>query len=306
MYKTTSLKTESGTNIINSATTSTAPTTATKGSNNRRITKRPRTILNQEQRKEFHAAFKASQKPCRKVREQLADRTGLNVRVVQVWFQNERAKMKKMQRRQQQHLSKSVSSSSSSTNSFGAGVGGNAVSSRKKNAGKNGKFKGGKKSKRANNENEELEEEENAEDDFDEDLDSDDEENSSLDEEEEEDVDDEDEDEEDEEDSGNEETAGSDAEIVFGEEGDDNNNTNANFNEEENKYKELDTDKLKENSAHKNLLLNLIKSDGEPNTTSVANSSETANSMFQAPNAPTVKKRKQEAANRKAMDISSR
>ena len=36
------------------------------------------------------------------MREQLAAETGLTVRVVQVWFQNERAKMKKLQRRQQQ------------------------------------------------------------------------------------------------------------------------------------------------------------------------------------------------------------
>jgi hypothetical protein len=41
-----------------------------------------------------------SPKPCRKVREQLASETGLSVRVVQVWFQNERAKMKKLHRRQ--------------------------------------------------------------------------------------------------------------------------------------------------------------------------------------------------------------
>ena len=33
------------------------------------------------------------------VREQLGKETGLSVRVVQVWFQNQRAKMKKMQRR---------------------------------------------------------------------------------------------------------------------------------------------------------------------------------------------------------------
>lgn len=33
------------------------------------------------------------------VRESLAKETGLSVRVVQVWFQNQRAKMKKMQRR---------------------------------------------------------------------------------------------------------------------------------------------------------------------------------------------------------------
>ena len=73
----------------------------------RRITKRPRTILNAIQRYDFREAFKQSPKPCRKVREHLADRTGLSVRVVQVWFQNERAKMKKMQRRQQQSMANS-------------------------------------------------------------------------------------------------------------------------------------------------------------------------------------------------------
>ncbi|XP_015259379.1 PREDICTED: LIM homeobox transcription factor 1-beta.1-like [Cyprinodon variegatus] len=36
------------------------------------------------------------------VRETLAAETGLSVRVVQVWFQNQRAKMKKLARRQQQ------------------------------------------------------------------------------------------------------------------------------------------------------------------------------------------------------------
>lgn len=40
-----------------------------------------------------------SPKPCRKVREALAKDTGLTVRVVQVWFQNQRAKMKKVQRK---------------------------------------------------------------------------------------------------------------------------------------------------------------------------------------------------------------
>ena len=47
----------------------------------------------------FKASFEISPKPCRKVREALAKDTGLSVRVVQVWFQNQRAKMKKMQRR---------------------------------------------------------------------------------------------------------------------------------------------------------------------------------------------------------------
>ncbi|KAF1385779.1 hypothetical protein PFLUV_G00111320 [Perca fluviatilis] len=50
----------------------------------------------------FKVSFEVSSKPCRKVRETLAAETGLSVRVVQVWFQNQRAKMKKLARRQQQ------------------------------------------------------------------------------------------------------------------------------------------------------------------------------------------------------------
>uniref|UniRef100_A0A8D3BUY2 LIM homeobox transcription factor 1, alpha n=1 Tax=Scophthalmus maximus TaxID=52904 RepID=A0A8D3BUY2_SCOMX len=64
--------------------------------------KRPRTILTTQQRRTFKASFEVSSKPCRKVRETLAAETGLSVRVVQVWFQNQRAKMKKLARRQQQ------------------------------------------------------------------------------------------------------------------------------------------------------------------------------------------------------------
>ncbi|XP_072294847.1 LIM homeobox transcription factor 1-alpha [Eucyclogobius newberryi] len=64
--------------------------------------KRPRTILTTQQRRTFKASFEVSPKPCRKVRETLAAETGLSVRVVQVWFQNQRAKMKKLARRQQQ------------------------------------------------------------------------------------------------------------------------------------------------------------------------------------------------------------
>nr|XP_046270688.1 LIM homeobox transcription factor 1-alpha isoform X3 [Scatophagus argus] len=64
--------------------------------------KRPRTILTTQQRRAFKASFEVSAKPCRKVRETLAAETGLTVRVVQVWFQNQRAKMKKIARRQQQ------------------------------------------------------------------------------------------------------------------------------------------------------------------------------------------------------------
>ncbi|GMT32825.1 hypothetical protein PFISCL1PPCAC_24122, partial [Pristionchus fissidentatus] len=68
---------------------------------NRKTPKRPRTILNAQQRRQFKAAFERSAKPCRKVREQLAKETGLSVRVVQVWFQNQRAKMKKQQRKEE-------------------------------------------------------------------------------------------------------------------------------------------------------------------------------------------------------------
>lgn len=51
------------------------------------------------QRRQFKASFELSPKPCRKIREALAKDTGLSVRVVQVWFQNQRAKMKKIQRK---------------------------------------------------------------------------------------------------------------------------------------------------------------------------------------------------------------
>jgi len=44
-----------------------------------------------------HFCCRASQ-----VREALAKDTGLSVRVVQVWFQNQRAKMKKIQRKSKQ------------------------------------------------------------------------------------------------------------------------------------------------------------------------------------------------------------
>ncbi|CAF90481.1 unnamed protein product, partial [Tetraodon nigroviridis] len=66
------------------------------------VLKAPRTILTKQQRRTFKASFEVSSKPCRKVRETLAAETGLSVRVVQVWFQNQRAKMKKLARRQQQ------------------------------------------------------------------------------------------------------------------------------------------------------------------------------------------------------------
>ncbi|XP_046336306.1 LIM homeobox transcription factor 1-beta-like isoform X2 [Haliotis rufescens] len=62
--------------------------------------KRPRTILTTSQRRKFKQSFEINPKPCRKVRESLAAETGLSVRVVQVWFQNQRAKVKKIARKQ--------------------------------------------------------------------------------------------------------------------------------------------------------------------------------------------------------------
>ncbi|XP_002738638.2 LIM homeobox transcription factor 1-beta [Saccoglossus kowalevskii] len=88
----------------NSGNDSDTNSTDTKGNggDGRKGPKRPRTILTTAQRRAFKQSFEVSQKPCRKVRESLAADTGLSVRVVQVWFQNQRAKMKKIQRRQLQ------------------------------------------------------------------------------------------------------------------------------------------------------------------------------------------------------------
>uniref|UniRef100_A0A182YNR1 Uncharacterized protein n=1 Tax=Anopheles stephensi TaxID=30069 RepID=A0A182YNR1_ANOST len=95
----------------------------------RRGPKRPRTILTTQQRRAFKASFDISPKPCRKIREGLAKDTGLSIRIVQVWFQNQRAKMKKIQKKQLKDGGKS---------SHHGGVGGNATSNKNHN-GNNGK-----------------------------------------------------------------------------------------------------------------------------------------------------------------------
>jgi hypothetical protein len=57
------------------------------------------------------------------VREALAKETGLSVRVVQVWFQNQRAKMKKLQRKAKIEAEKNGSSTSAATTSGGDKIG---------------------------------------------------------------------------------------------------------------------------------------------------------------------------------------
>ena len=60
--------------------------------------KRPRTTITPKQLDKLVATYNASPKPTRQVREQVAAETGLDMRVVQVWFQNKRAKEKRQTR----------------------------------------------------------------------------------------------------------------------------------------------------------------------------------------------------------------
>jgi hypothetical protein len=57
--------------------------------------KRPRTTISQKQLEALKAIYVDCQKPSRTVRKQLSEETGLDMRVVQVWFQNKRAKDKR-------------------------------------------------------------------------------------------------------------------------------------------------------------------------------------------------------------------
>lgn len=50
--------------------------------------KRPRTTITAKQLETLKVAYNNSSKPARHVREQLSQETGLDMRVVQVWFQN--------------------------------------------------------------------------------------------------------------------------------------------------------------------------------------------------------------------------
>ncbi|XP_041133410.1 LIM/homeobox protein Lhx4 [Polyodon spathula] len=60
--------------------------------------KRPRTTITAKQLETLKSAYKNSPKPARHIREQLSSETGLDMRVVQVWFQNRRAKEKRLKK----------------------------------------------------------------------------------------------------------------------------------------------------------------------------------------------------------------
>ncbi|XP_070571584.1 LIM/homeobox protein Lhx5-like isoform X2 [Ptychodera flava] len=84
---------------MNNGTPATTPTNnENTDSNNVTGTKRrgPRTTIKAKQLETLKAAFNATPKPTRHIREQLAQETGLNMRVIQVWFQNRRSKERRM------------------------------------------------------------------------------------------------------------------------------------------------------------------------------------------------------------------
>ncbi|CAG0916800.1 unnamed protein product [Notodromas monacha] len=60
--------------------------------------KRPRTTITAKQLETLKTAYNRSPKPSRHIREQLSQETGLDMRVVQVWFQNRRAKEKRLKK----------------------------------------------------------------------------------------------------------------------------------------------------------------------------------------------------------------
>lgn len=60
--------------------------------------KRPRTTITAKQLDTLKRAYQLSPKPARHIRERLSADTGLDMRVVQVWFQNRRAKEKRLRR----------------------------------------------------------------------------------------------------------------------------------------------------------------------------------------------------------------
>ena len=77
-----------------SASGSGTPANAPAGKDGKR--RGPRTTIKAKQLEMLKSAFAATPKPTRHIREQLAQETGLNMRVIQVWFQNRRSKERRM------------------------------------------------------------------------------------------------------------------------------------------------------------------------------------------------------------------
>lgn len=151
--------------------------------------KRPRTTISAKQLEVLKHAYNTSSKPPRHIREKLALDTNLDMRVVQVWFQNRRAKEKRLKkdasRRWQSQTDPGTTCYSSgfgSTGTFGSLV--SSKGSKQTRGGKNnGRAKGRNKragagagtKKKGNSNNVEMSsnEEDNSEDSSDNDEDND-------------------------------------------------------------------------------------------------------------------------------------
>uniref|UniRef100_A0A1I8BCY8 Homeobox domain-containing protein n=1 Tax=Meloidogyne hapla TaxID=6305 RepID=A0A1I8BCY8_MELHA len=67
-------------------------------------TQRIRTVLNEAQLRLLKHSYNLNQRPDTSIKEQLVEQTGLNARVIRVWFQNKRCKDKKRQIEQREKL----------------------------------------------------------------------------------------------------------------------------------------------------------------------------------------------------------
>uniref|UniRef100_A0A0K0FMH0 Homeobox protein ceh-14 (inferred by orthology to a C. elegans protein) n=1 Tax=Strongyloides venezuelensis TaxID=75913 RepID=A0A0K0FMH0_STRVS len=83
--------------------------------------KRPRTTISAKSLETLKQAYQTSSKPARHVREQLAADTGLDMRVVQVWFQNRRAKEKRLKKDVGRRWMNNKNNNSSRANSYTSG-----------------------------------------------------------------------------------------------------------------------------------------------------------------------------------------